>query len=108
MFLGEPDPFYLLLKKAECASGARAPAIIVGLADGGCFQQIDHPSSINASGAQGKVNSHVRVGSLVAVPVSLVGADGNVGMNNHAAVEVSLEPLFQRTQLELPRAPACA
>src|SRR5690606_14779475 len=42
---------------------------------------------------------------LVTVAAWLVAADRHIGMHLHPRLEVRSEPLFERAQLELPRAP---
>ena len=95
MLLHKPHPFDLLLEETECAAAARPPLVIVGQADPGCLQNVKHAGFVHARLTEGKANGHVGMGGGVALPVILVGADGDIADDHGACLQRWLQPLLE-------------
>src|SRR5690606_38483742 len=104
----EAHPFDLLLEEAKGAARAGPPIVVFRLADTCAFEEVDHARAVNAGLTQWEVHFYVRVRDLIALAPWLIRADRHVRMHLYASFQIRRKPLFQGTELQLPRAPTGA
>ncbi|KXE60561.1 hypothetical protein AW928_14330 [Pseudomonas aeruginosa] len=106
MTLFETDPFNFLLEEAECAAAARAPFVVLRIAQARGFEYVNDSGFIDASLAEGEFHNHILGFCRIPFAILLVGSDCHIGENFVSCSQPWLDPLLEWRQFKLAGTPA--